>query len=130
MEFKARISATPGSEIGSSVGPMEMRSRVRHRLYVDAVFSWLGAQDRRLEGVGVTRDISFCGAYIFSLTSPPAGARIDLAMSLFTLDSRGKRTLRLKTDATVVRVDHGRAVGEEGFAVILDDLSLSEAIHI
>ncbi len=100
---------------------MELRIRVRHRLSVDAVFTWESAESSYLHGEGVTRDISSSGAYIFSLTCPPVGASIQLEVLLFP------RTLRLKTDATVIRVEHGSAAGEEGFAVALEGLSLVEA---
>src|SRR6266480_5390393 len=102
---------------------MELRKRVRHRVAANAVFTWQGAQQSCLFGEGVTRDISFDGAFIFSLTSPPVGSAIQLDVLLLPLHS-GKRSLRMKTEATVIRVEH--ANGGEGFAVALEDVSLAE----
>src|SRR6266480_1653948 len=101
---------------------MEFRKRVRHRLAASAVFTWQGAQQSWLSGEGVTRDISFDGAFIFSLTCPPCGTAIELDVLLLPLHS-GERSLRMKTEATVVRVEH--ANGSEGFAVVFDSTRLA-----
>jgi len=108
---------------------MELRKRVRHRLAVDAVFTWRGAEDSWLHGEGVTRDISVAGAFIFSLTCPPVGATIQLDMLLLPLDS-GARSLRLKTEAAVIRVEHASAGANEGFAVVLGELNLGEGANV
>ena len=102
---------------------MEFSKRVRHRLAASAVFTWQGAQQSWLSGEGVTRDISFDGAFIFSLTCPPCGTAIELDVLLLPLHS-GERSLRMKTEATVVRVEH--ANGSEGFAVVIESVSLAE----
>jgi len=107
------------------VAQMELRKRVRHRLGADAVFTWQGAENSWLHGEGVTRDISFAGAFIFSLTCPPVGATIQLDVVLLPLDS-GARSLRLKTEATVIRVEHASGGANEGFAVVLEGLNLGE----
>ena len=107
---------------------MELRKRVRHRLAVDAVFTWRGAEDSWLHGEGVTRDLSAGGAFLFSLTCPPVGAAIQLDVLLFPLEG-GTRSLRLKTEATVIRVEHGSDVGNEGFAVVLEGLNLGEGCN-
>ena len=103
---------------------MELRKRVRHRLAADAVFMWESAEHTPLYGDGVTRDISLSGAYIFSLTCPPVGGAIQLEVALLPLDG-GSRTLRFKTAATVIRVEHANAGGDEGFAVVLEGLGLT-----
>jgi len=105
------------------VAQMELRKRVRHRLGADAVFTWQGAENSWLHGEGVTRDISFAGAFIFSLTCPPVGSAIQLDVLLLPLQS-GERSLRMKTEATVIRVEH--ANGIEGFAVVIEGVSLAE----
>jgi len=102
---------------------MEFRKRVRHRLAANAVFTWQGAQQSCLFGEGVTRDVSFGGAFIFSLTCPPVGSAIQLDVLLLPLHS-GERSLRMKTEATVIRVEH--ANGGEGFAVVFEGVSLAE----
>src|SRR6266566_5096243 len=102
---------------------MEFRKRVRHRLAANAVFTWKGAEQSCLFGDGVTRDVSFDGAFIFSLTCPPVGSPVQLDFLLLPLHS-GERSLRMKTEATVIRVEH--ANGGEGFAVVIEGVSLDE----
>ncbi len=125
MGNRGRIAIEAISKTGYRVEQMELRKRVRHRLAVDAVFTWEGAEHTCLHGGGVTRDISLSGVYIFSLTCPPVGATMQLDVSLLQVNG-GSRTLRLKTDATVIRVEHANAGGDEGFAVVLEGLSLTE----
>ena len=103
----------------------ELRSRVRHRLAAEAVFTWRSAEGGWLHGEGVTRDLSVGGAFLFSLTCPPVGATIQLDVLLFPLHG-GTRSLRLKTEATVIRVEHASDDGNEGFAVVLEGLNLGE----
>ena len=125
MGYKGPRPISTISEAGSRVGHMELRSRVRHRFSADAVFTWQNAESMYLHGEGVTRDVSASGAYIFSLTCPPVGATIQLDVLLFPLDS-GARTLRLKTEARVIRVEHANAGGNGGFAVVLEGVRLTE----
>jgi PilZ domain-containing protein len=102
---------------------MELRQRVRYSLRANAVFSWEGAKRTRLLGEGVTRDISLTGAFILTLTSPPVGTAIRLEVFLLPLES-GARSVRMKTEATVLRVEH--ANGGEGFAVAIENIALVE----
>jgi hypothetical protein len=128
MGNRGRIAIEIISQTRYRVEQMELRKRVRHRLAADAEFTWEGAERTCLHGEGVTRDISLSGAYIFSLTCPPVGATIQLDVSLLQVDSRS-RTLRSKTGATVIRVEHANTDGDEGFAVVLEGLSLTEGAN-
>jgi hypothetical protein len=101
---------------------MELRNRVRYRLSADAVFAWEGAQRGRLQGEGLTRDISLAGAFIFTLTCPPVGATVQLDVFLSPTTSAGRKTVRIKTEATVIRVEHSAAL--EGFAAVSQDFTL------
>src|SRR5216684_7209224 len=94
---------------------MELRNRVRYRLAANAAFSWESAQTSRLLGKGVTRDISLAGAFILTLTCPPVGTAVQLEIFLPPL-LRGARSVRIKTGATVIRVEHSG--GGEGLAVV------------
>lgn len=100
---------------------MELRKGIRYRLTAAAVFAWEGPQ-RLLLAEGVTRDISLTGAFILTLNSPPVGTAIHLDVILFPL--QGARNVRMKTEATVIRVEH--ATGGEGFAVAIQDAALVE----
>lgn len=100
----------------------ELRNRVRYRLSADAVFGWEGLQGNRLLGEGLTRDISVAGAFIFTRTCPPVGATLDLDIFLSPVPGSGGRTVRIKTEAKVIRVEHSDAV--EGFAAVSKDFTL------
>jgi hypothetical protein len=95
---------------------------VRYRLSADAVFAWEGPQRGRLLGEGVTRDISLAGAFIFTRTCPPVGARLDLDIFLSPAPGSAGRTVRIKTEAKVIRVEHSGAA--EGFAAVSHDFTL------
>jgi hypothetical protein len=101
---------------------MELRNRVRYRLSADAVFAWEGAQHNRFLGGGVTRDISVAGAFVFTSTCPPVGATIELDVFLSPAIDGRKKGVRIKTEATVIRIEHFPAA--EGFAVISQDFTL------
>ena len=101
--------------------PMELRNRVRYRLAANAVFTWESAQTSRLLGNGITRDISLAGALILTLTCRPVGTAVQLEIFLPPL-LRGARSVRIKTEATVIRVEHSG--GSEGFAVVGQGFSL------
>jgi PilZ domain-containing protein len=100
---------------------MEHRNKIRYRLTADAVFAWEGPQHNRLQGKGITRDISLAGAFVFTPTSPPVGAMVELEIFLAPASGVGKK-VRIKTEATVVRVEHSAA--PEGFAAISQDFKL------
>ncbi len=100
---------------------MELRNRVRYRLAANAAFSWECAQNSRLLGKGVTRDISLAGAFILTLASPPVGTTVQLEIFHPPL-LQGARSVRIKTEATVIRVQHSG--GAEGFAVVGQGFSL------
>ena len=102
---------------------MELRNRVRYRLSADAVFAWEGAQHDRFLGEGLTRDISLAGAFIFTLTCPPVGATVQLDVLLSPTTSAPGKSVRIKAEAKVVRVEHSDAL--EGFAAVSQDFTLS-----
>src|SRR5271169_682171 len=101
---------------------MELRNRVRYRLTANAVFAWEGAQHNRLQGEGVTRDISLTGAFILTSTCPAVGTTVQLDVYLSRTPSDASRTMRIRTDATVIRVDH--CDSDEGFAAVSQDFIL------
>jgi hypothetical protein len=70
----------------------------------------------------VTRDISVAGAFIFTRTTPPVGAALDLEVFLSSPVGTGRRSVQIKANATVVRVDHEAHC--EGFAAVSRDFTL------
>jgi hypothetical protein len=100
---------------------MELRNRVRYRLSADAVFVWESALHGRLLGEGVTRDISLAGAFIFTRTCPPVGATLELDIFLSPGPGGEGKSVRIKTEARVIRVEH---LSAEGFAAVSQDFTL------
>lgn len=97
---------------------MEMRRELRYRLDVPVLFSWGSAHQKRLQGEGITRDISVLSAYIVTPTSPPVDALVQVEVVLPSLAGMTSM-IRIQGDARVIRVDHpARSQGENGFAVV------------
>jgi len=102
---------------------MELRNRVRYRLSANAVFAWDGAENARLLGDGITRDISITGAFVFTATTPPVGTIVHLDVFLSSCQDRGpEKGVQIETDAEVIRVEHSATA--EGFAAVSRDFRL------
>src|SRR6266446_6484940 len=102
---------------------MEMRREIRYRLDAPALFSWESAQHKRLQGEGVTRDISVFGAFILTPTCPPVDVPIQVEVVLPSLTGL-KPIIRVCGTARVLRVDHSsNGGGKNGFAVVSEDFS-------
>jgi hypothetical protein len=110
------------SELNRQPVSTELRNRVRYRLSANAFFAWEGARHGRLLGEGVTRDISLNGVFIFTRTCPPVGATLELDILLFPTPGNGARSVRIKTEARVIRVEHSTST--EGFAAVSQDFTL------
>ena len=101
---------------------MELRTRLRYQLSVSSTFSWEGVGSNRMFGDGVSRDISIAGVYIFTSMCPPVGARVQLEIFVCPTADAPWKALRIKTGATVLRVEH--QVNGSGFAAGDLDLEL------
>jgi hypothetical protein len=107
----------------ASGAPMEMRKEIRYRLDAPALFSWESSQHERLQGEGVTRDISVFGAFIMTRTCPPVDVPIQVEVVLPSLAGTNP-VIRVSGEARVLRVDHSlKGEGENGFAVVSEDFS-------
>ena len=62
------------------------------------------------------------GAFIFTRTTPPVGATVDLEIFLPSSVGTEGRSVQIKTSAKVIRVDH--EPGGDGFAAISRDFTL------
>lgn len=100
----------------------ELRNRVRYRLSADALFTWQGAQNRRLHGKGFTRDISLTGVFVYTSTCPPVGATVRLEVFLSAAFGAAGKKVGIRTEATVIRIDHSAT--SEGFAAVSQDFTL------
>lgn len=102
---------------------MDMRKEIRYRLEAPAIFTWENFQNKRLQGEGLTRDISLLGAFILTPTCPPNMSIIRVEVALPSLTGI-ETEIRILGRARVVRVDHpSGGQGDNGFAVVRDDLS-------
>ena len=102
---------------------MELRKEVRYRLEASACFFWESADHKRLQGEGVTRDISVFGAFIITPTCPSVDAPIQVEVVLPSLSGH-RPVIRVSGMARVLRVEHrSRGLGENGFAVVSEDFS-------
>jgi hypothetical protein len=103
--------------------PMEMRREIRYRLDAPALFSWESSQHERLQGEGITRDISVFGAFIVTPTCPPVDVPIQVEVVLPSLTGP-MPVIRVSGEARVLRVDHSlKGEGENGFALVSEDFS-------
>ena len=101
---------------------MELRSRVRYRLGTRVVFTWDDPNDTALKGVGITRDISLMGVFIFSSACPAVDATVQLNIFMPPFQ-KGAPGTRIAAEGTVLRVEHsledddvgGFAVASNGF---------------
>jgi len=109
--------------VQASGAPMEMRKEIRYRLDAPALFSWESSQHERLQGEGITRDISVFGAFIVTPMCPPVDVPIQVEVVLPSLTGP-KPVIRVSGEARVLRVDHSsKGEGENGFAVVSEDFS-------
>ena len=113
-----------GEISGQSLYSVERRNHIRYRLDVPAIFSWESSQRSRLQGEGITRDISLEGAFVLTATYPPVETTIQLVVLLPPLTG-AKASIRIKGEARVLRVEPRREKGVTGgFAVLSDGLNL------
>ena len=107
---------------------MEHRGVLRFRLGASVLFSWGGANRRRLRAEGVTRDISVQGAFILAPTCPPVRANVLVEVFLPPLQGSG-RPVRIRAESRVLRVEHAEAGnGHSGFAVLSGGFALCRAV--
>lgn len=103
--------------------PMDLRREIRYRLDAPALFCWESAGHKRLQGEGITRDISVFGAFILTPTCPPIDVPVQVEVILPSL-TRVKPIIRVSGAARVLRVEHSsKGEGKNGFAVVSEDFS-------
>ena len=96
---------------------MQLRKHNRYRLEVPVIFSWEDAEKIRQQDVGLTRDISLIGAYVFTSSPPPLEANLKLKAFLPPVRSAAQ-LLQLHGQGRVVRVEPSRGEYRAGFAVV------------
>jgi hypothetical protein len=89
----------------------------RYGLRIPMAFSWKEARGIRREEVGLTRDISVAGAFVFATSPPPLAANVELKVFLPPV-GEVDQSLRIHGQGQVVRVEPvHRGKTREGFAV-------------
>jgi hypothetical protein len=96
---------------------MERRKAVRFRLAASAVFYWESSEHRSLRGEGMTRDVSSTSAYILAAVLPPIEAVIWVDIFLSQIRDT-MPTARIRTKATVLRIENAEGTATGGFAVV------------
>jgi hypothetical protein len=92
-------------------------------LEAPAVFTWENFDHTRLQGEGLTRDVSLLGAFILTSTCPPNLTSIRVEMALPPLTGINA-DIRVIGEAQVVRIEHpSGSHGGDGFAVVRCDLN-------
>ena len=102
--------------------PLEMRKEIRYRLDAPAVFSWETRDHRRLQGEGITRDVSIQGAFILTATMPPHDCPIQVDLLLPSLTGV-QAMIRITGRARVIRVERPANRWIQGFAVVTHEIS-------
>ena len=87
----------------------------RYRLEVPVIFCWKDARKIRQEEVGLTRDLSVRGAFVFATTPPPLDA--DIKLKGFLPPGGTVLPVRIFGQGQVVRVEPAPASVPAGFAV-------------
>ena len=93
----------------------QRRKYNRYRLEVPVIFSWKDAQANRQEQVGLTRDLSARGAFVFAATSPPLNAHI--IFNGFLMPGGQVLPAQMLGEGNVVRVEPAPGNALAGFAL-------------
>jgi PilZ domain len=86
---------------------VQPRKHTRYRLKVPVIFTWQDEKEGPQKAVGLTRDISLTGAFVFTGSPPPLGANVRLKGFLPPVP-HAVRALQLFGEGLVVRVDPAR----------------------
>lgn len=88
-------------------------------------FSWRDEGGVACDGLGVTRDISEYGVYVFTATSPPAGSSVEVRVPLSARAAAFQSLL--KGQMQVMRTEEGlEPFGGLGFALAGEALKLGD----
>ncbi len=87
----------------------------RYHLQLPVIFSWKGLRPNRQQGVGLTRDLSVRGAFIFTQSPPPLKANVKLKALLLRRSTA--LPLRIFGQGEVIRLEPAHDGYRPGFAV-------------
>jgi hypothetical protein len=98
---------------------VQPRKYQRHGLEIPVIFSWKEGRHALQQDIGLTRDVSIRGAFIFATTLPPSGA--TLRFKVFPPPSSATSPGRLHGLGNVVREERGHDQIPAGFAVAAEE---------
>lgn len=87
----------------------------RYRLELPVIFSWKDEQAERQEQVGLTRDLSARGAFVFATPAPPLDAHVKFKG--FLLPGGKALPAQICGEGNVVRVEPSSGSLLTGFAL-------------
>lgn len=93
----------------------QARKHHRYRLELATLFSWKKGRDAWQHNVGLTRDVSAHGVFIFAATPLPSGA--DLKVQAFLPPGSAALSIVMPAPGQVVRVAPPKGGRPAGFAV-------------
>lgn len=82
----------------------ERRRAIRYRMHTPVIFRWKRPDNVHLQGEGITRDMSVAGVFVLTAACPPPNVVVKMEILLPISDGASK--LRMKSDMTVLRVEH------------------------
>lgn len=99
---------------------------MRFPIDLPVTFWWQDPTGARQQGEGHTYDISELGIFVLASICPPAGAQVEVKVSLAAVPE-APRSLRMQVEGRVLRVEQVRS-GEvrDGFAILSDRAILHE----
>jgi hypothetical protein len=114
MGESARGPEEPGERVDAIVQP---RKDNRYQIGVPVIFSWKDVNEVRQQAVGLSRDISVRGAFVFTTSPPPLEARVKLKICL-PLVGEAVQPAHFYGQGKVVRVDIADGETRGGFAMV------------
>ena len=101
----------------------ERRRTIRYRMRTPVIFRWKGPDNVHLQGEGATQDMSVAGVFVLTATCPPPNAVVQMEVLLPVSDGTSK--VRMKSEMTVLRVEHDIAdTKRSGFSAMGKGFSL------
>ncbi|MGA3165607.1 MAG: PilZ domain-containing protein [Terriglobia bacterium] len=94
---------------------VQARKHHRYRLELATIFSWKEGGDVWQHNVGLTRDLSAQGAFIFAASPPPSGA--GLKVQALLPPGSAALSIIMSAPGQVVRVEPPQDGRPAGFAV-------------
>jgi hypothetical protein len=95
---------------------MERRSQLRYQVIARVVFTW-EVNGSAFKGVGITRDISLLGVFIFGSACPGIDTTVHLDIFLPPPQNKGTG-MRIAAEGRVIRVEYALEDDDvSGFAV-------------